>query len=66
MAHVWQSGFHDRLIRNEKVFQAAVNYIHNNPIKDGLVDDVTDYPWSSYRAMFFGEDCLLRLDEFAG
>ncbi len=64
MVHLWQSGFHDRLIRDQKAFQAAVNYIHNNPVKAELVDDVADYPWSSYRAMCLGEDGLLKLDEF--
>ena len=25
-------------------------YIHRNPLEAGLVDDLTDYPWSSYQA----------------
>ncbi|MFW5453785.1 transposase [Thioalkalivibrio sulfidiphilus] len=25
-------------------------YIHRNPLQAGLVDDLADYPWSSYRA----------------
>ena len=64
MIHLWQPGFHDRLIRDEKAFRVAIDYVHNNPVRAGLVDDVADYPWSSYQAMFRGDDSLLRLDEW--
>jgi len=63
MVHLWQPGFHDRLVRDQNTFRAAINYIHNNPVNAGLVEDFIDYPWSSYQAMFAGDDSLLRLDE---
>ena len=64
MVRLWQQGFHDRLIRDEDAFRAAIQYIHSNPVQAGLVDDVADYPWSSYQAMFQGDDRLLLLDEW--
>ena len=64
MVRLWQQGFHDRLIRDEDALRAAIQYIHNNPVQAGLVDDVADYSWSSYRVMFRGDDSLLRLDEW--
>ena len=63
MVRLWQQGFHDRLIRDEKAFHAVINYIHNNPVQAGLVDDITAYRWSSYQAMFRGDASLLKLDE---
>lgn len=44
MVHLWQPGLHDRLIRDQKALQAAIHYIHNNPVKAGLVNDVANYP----------------------
>ncbi len=49
---VWYR-FADRMIRNEKHLQRAMNYIHYNPVKHGLVDDVYDWRWSS---LFLYED----------
>ena len=66
MVHLWQAGFHDKLIRYQKALQAAIHYIHNNPIKSGLVDDVSEYSWSSYRSMYLGENEILRLVIFRG
>ena len=37
----------DRAIRNETHLHQALNYIHYNPVKHGLVDDVYEWPWSS-------------------
>ena len=31
-------------------------YIHRNPLEAGLVDDLVDYPWSSYRAYALDTD----------
>ncbi|PZM86161.1 MAG: transposase [Candidatus Melainabacteria bacterium] len=32
----WQREYFDRKIRNDKHFEDALNYIHNNPVKAGL------------------------------
>ncbi len=44
---LWQRSFFDRLIREEAQLLATVEYIHANPVRAGLVDDVEAYPWSS-------------------
>ncbi len=43
---VWYK-FADRMIRNDQHFYTALNYIHINPVKHGLVDSPYDWPWSS-------------------
>ena len=39
--------YFDRYIRDQEHFNNVVNYINNNPVKAGLVDDPTHYRWSS-------------------
>jgi len=35
-------------IENEKYLKYLVYYIHHNPVKHGFVEDMVEYPWSSY------------------
>ncbi len=35
---VWQEGFHPQVIENEDVLRQKVVYIHNNPVRSGLVE----------------------------
>jgi len=44
---VWMRDYWDRSIRDERHLSAAVEYIHNNPVKAGLVKSPEDWPWSS-------------------
>jgi putative transposase len=46
---LWEPDYWDRGIRNERHYAAAVEYIHNNPVKAGLVARAEDWPWSSAR-----------------
>ncbi|MBI9050996.1 MAG: transposase [Anaerolineaceae bacterium] len=46
--NVWQDRFWDHMIRDEKDMENHVNYIHYNPVKHQLVNNVRDWPWSSF------------------
>ena len=46
---VWMRGYWDRFIRDERHFHAVVDYIHQNPVKAGLVARAQDWPWSTVR-----------------
>jgi len=46
---LWQKDYWDRVIRDEKHFISAVDYIHGNPVKARLVDRAEDWQWSSAR-----------------
>lgn len=52
---IWQPGFYDFNIYNEATLLEKLNYIHNNPVKTGLVPSACDYKWSSYKD-YFGEE----------
>jgi putative transposase len=46
----WQEGpGYDRNINSVEALQASVNYIHMNPVRRGLCEKPTDWPWSSAR-----------------
>lgn len=47
-ATVWQRRFWEHTIRDEQDYKHHFDYIHYNPIKHGLVNNVSDWPWSSF------------------
>ena len=51
---LWMMEYFDRYIRDNDHFQKVVNYIHNNPVKAGLVADPADWRWSSASSQLGG------------
>ncbi|MAK91491.1 MAG: transposase [Oleibacter sp.] len=47
-AGFWQRRFWEHCIRDEDDFRRHLDYIHLNPVKHKLVDDVKDWPYSSF------------------
>ena len=45
---MWQRRFWEHTVRDERDFQAHVDYIHYNPVKHGLVERVREWPYSSF------------------
>ncbi len=45
----WQNGNHAELIESNKFFDQKLNYTHNNPVHDQIVEKPEDYLWSSAR-----------------
>jgi putative transposase len=45
---VWQRRFWEHTCRDETDIERALDYIHWNPCKHGLVRRVVDYPWSTF------------------
>lgn len=48
---LWQRDYHDRYIRDDEHFAAALAYIHDNPVKAGLVARAEDWPFGSARLL---------------
>ncbi len=44
---IWHREYWDRYIRDQRHFDKAVEYIHQNPVKAGLVARAEDWGWSS-------------------
>jgi putative transposase len=45
---IWQRHFWEHLIRDEKDFERYVDYVHVNPVKHGLVSQVSLWSYSSF------------------
>ena len=65
---LWQGRFFDHALRTVKEYNETVEYIHLNPVRRGLVKQVTHWRWSSIHeyAGVRGEEqerrCGLRID----
>lgn len=46
--NVWQRRFWEHTIRDDVDLQRCVDYVHFNPVKHGLVNQVKDWPFSSF------------------
>lgn len=53
---VWQEGSHPEAIFTEKFAKQKIDYIHLNPIRAGLVQTAPEWPFSSARAYYLGEE----------
>ncbi len=47
--HLFQDRFRSELIDNDNYLLVVSAYIHNNPVKAGIVDSPEKYKWSSYK-----------------
>ena len=46
---VWQRRFYPYGVYSEKKRLEKLSYMHNNPVKRGLVHSPEEWPWSSFR-----------------
>jgi putative transposase len=52
---VWEQSSHPEAIYDDDFARQKIEYIHNNPVKAGLVSKAEDWPYSSARAYLLGE-----------
>lgn len=48
---IWQRRYWEHLIRDERDYQAHVDYVHINPVKHGLVKQVKDWSFSTFHKL---------------
>ncbi len=58
----WMERFDDEVIRNAAMFRTKLDYMHNNPVRAGLVDCAEAYKYSSAKYYLVGEQSLLRVE----
>ena len=56
---VWQN-YWDTCITYEKSYLARLRYVHENPVKHGLVENGLDYPFCSYKWFIVQGDEILK------
>jgi phosphoribosylanthranilate isomerase len=59
---IWQDSFYDHLICGEKDFESKLNYLHENPLRKGFVQNLDYYPYSSYINFYTNREPVLRTD----
>ena len=47
--HVFQDRFKSQAIESDDYLLQVIRYVHNNPVKAGMVEKVGDYKWSSFK-----------------
>lgn len=58
---VWEEGFHPKLIQSEKMMVEKINYIHQNPVKRGYIEEAEHWRYSSAKN-YQGIEGLLRIE----
>jgi len=53
---IWMKRFDDFFIRTDNQFRVKLNYIHENPVRSGLVEDAISWKWSSARFWLADEE----------
>jgi len=61
--HVWQRRFYDFVVWNPGKRAQKLRYMHQNPVKRGLVMEPDQWQWSSYRFYAYEEPAPVLLNE---
>ena len=57
----WQRRYYDFNVYSGSKLREKLEYMHANPVKERLVGDVRDWPWSSW-SFYAGREALLAID----
>jgi len=47
--HLFQDRFRSEPVDDIEYFVTLLRYIHQNPVKAGIIENINDYPWSSWK-----------------
>jgi REP element-mobilizing transposase RayT len=60
---IWEEGYQPKLIISEAMMKIKIDYIHNNPVKRGYVDEAVHWRYSSARD-YEGQEGLIEVERF--
>ncbi len=58
---IWQEGFHPQQILSEEMLLQKIEYIHQNPVRAGIVNNPEDWKYSS-SSNYSKDEGILRID----
>ncbi len=61
---VWQEGFHPQAMVSDEIMLQKLEYLHNNPVKRGLVSSPEYWSYSSAHEWLPGAMPVLRVDQW--
>lgn len=50
VGHLWQGRFKSKIISRDNYLIDCLNYVEYNPVRKNLIQNVSEYIWSSYRS----------------
>ncbi len=59
---MWQRRFYDMNIWSDQKRLEKLNYMHNNPVKRGVVREPGEWPWSSWRFYYLNDASIIAMD----
>jgi putative transposase len=59
---LWVDRFDDYIITSEHQYEIRINYIHDNPVRAGLVKEMTDWKYSSARNIYLDDNSVIQID----
>lgn len=62
--HVWQKRCYDFNLWSERKRMEKLRYMHENPVKRGLVLKPEQWTWSSYRYYAYGEQGAVKMNDW--
>ena len=60
---LWRNDNHPIELSSNEVINQKSDYIHNNPVEEGIVERASDYLYSSAKN-FVGEEGLLKIEQY--
>ncbi|KAF1086129.1 Transposase IS200 like protein [Sporotomaculum syntrophicum] len=62
VGHVFQGRYNSIYVDRDEYLLELIRYIHLNPVKAGLVDEPSEYIWSSHRSYFYNDQSFVKTD----
>jgi REP element-mobilizing transposase RayT len=59
---IWQERFDDLAIYSSRMARTKMNYIHNNPVRKGIVERAEEYLYSSARNYILDDHSIIEVD----
>ncbi|MDQ2088156.1 transposase [Herbivorax sp. ANBcel31] len=59
--HLFQDRYKSEVVEKDRYFLTVIHYMHQNPLKAGIVKNITDYRWGSY-GEYIGETGICDTD----
>src|SRR5947209_7505820 len=59
----WSERFYDFNVYSDHKRTEKLRYMHQNPVKRGLVEEPDEWTWSSSRSYVYGEEGKVRINQ---
>ncbi|WP_416147586.1 transposase [Salipaludibacillus sp. HK11] len=62
VGHLFQDRYISEVVEDKRYLLTALRYIHHNPLKAGIVEDLQDYQWSSFTEYSLENEKIVDID----